>query len=67
MFGYEETCDELIEVILKLIPDNPSILEIKDPFKLFKIDGFKSNGASLAQASCSLSKACAIYRRNNEN
>ena len=35
--GYENTITELEKRIFDLIPSNPKILEIEDPFELFKL------------------------------
>ncbi len=50
--------------ILALIPKNLHILDIENPFDLFRVKGFKApKGASLAQASWALLKAKQEYGR----
>lgn len=57
--SYETAADELVMRIRKLIPDNPSIVDMSDPWSLFKIPGFKCDDLqpSLFQASWALQKA----------
>ena len=61
---YESTADELKDRILKLIPDNPQILEMEDCWDLFKVEGFKCNDLqpSLFQAGWALAKAKQEYQ-----
>ncbi len=62
--NYENTANELVDRILKLIPKNPQILEITDVFKLFKISGFKCDDLdpTLYQAQWALAKAKSIWK-----
>lgn len=61
---YVNTADTLTQRILKLIPGNPEILTMKNPFDLYKIHDFDCMDldASLAQAIRAIESACAIYR-----
>jgi len=61
---YVEVADTLTDRILKLIPDNPSILDMDDAWGLFKVEGFESNDLqpSLYQASFALAKAKQLYK-----
>ena len=38
--AYAATANELVQRILDLIPKRPEILELEDPWGLFKVDGF---------------------------
>lgn len=59
---YESTANKLRDMILKLIPDNKEILEMSDPFDLFKIKGFKAGeDLTLYQAMWALSNAKKNY------
>ena len=59
MIEYEATAEELTNRILALVPSHPEILEIKDVFDLFKIEGFKCDdiAPSWFQAQWSLAQA----------
>lgn len=61
---YSKTADTLVERITALIPTHPEILEIDDPFKLFKVPGFKCDdiAPSFFQASWALKKAKHIHK-----
>ena len=62
--NYGDTAEQLTERILKLIPKQPQILDITDPWKLFKVPGFKCDdlGPSAAQAGFALEMAKRRYR-----
>jgi hypothetical protein len=62
-WSYGETAEELCRRIFRLIPANPQIMELSEPFGLFKVPGFECNDLqpSLAQASAALAKAKAMY------
>jgi hypothetical protein len=57
--AYSQAAEEIKQRILKLIPDNPKILEIEDPWDLFDIAGLKVDdiGPSFAQVSWALTAA----------
>lgn len=59
---YQATGDTLVERISALIPENPEILEMTNPFDLFKVEGFNVDDLqpSLAQTGWALSKAKAL-------
>ena len=63
---YEDIAEELIKRIIKLIPDNPTILEMKEPWGLLKIDGFEIDDLqpSLFQCTFALAKAQKIYNES---
>ncbi len=63
--NYAATADTLVERIVALIPQHPEILEMSDPWKLFKVEGFdcKDIGPSLFQASWALARAKEQYNR----
>jgi len=65
---YQNDADILSLRILALIPKHPEILDMEDPFDLFRIPGFSIFGmdVSLAQASWALIEAKTIYERHNE-
>lgn len=67
MTDYSKTADVLVERIIALIPAHPEILEMNDPWKLFKIDGFECNdlGPSFFQASWALRAAQQQFRETN--
>lgn len=67
MKTYEETANELLDRILKLVPAHPEILEITNSFDLFKIDGFKCDDLepSLGQAQWALSTAKKRFEKEN--
>ena len=52
MLGYEGTANEVVKRLQLLLPDHPEILELDDPWGLFKIEGFdvKDLQPSLHQA-----------------
>ena len=56
---YESNAYKLVDRIEKLIPDHPEILQMDDPFKLFKVEGFKCSDLdlSLFQAGWALQEA----------
>jgi len=61
---YSNTADLLVERIKALIPEHPQILEMKEPWDLFKVSGFDCDdlGPSLFQASWALAKAIRDYK-----
>jgi hypothetical protein len=65
---YEQTADELTMRILALIPKNPHILDMDDPWPLFKVRGFKCDdlGPSAFQASFALGKAKALWKKGTQ-
>ena len=65
---YADTADKLTDVILGLIPTNPSILEMGSPWDLFKIEGFRCEDIqpSLFQAGWALANAKRIYELNQK-
>lgn len=65
---YEATADELTSRILKLIEINPVVLQLNDPWGLFKL-GLKCDDLqpTLFQASFALSKAKAIWEHDHAN
>ena len=62
--GYYRVLDELIERIEALVPEHPEILDLSDPFELFKVPGFACGDLdpSLAQASAALAEAKERHR-----
>lgn len=66
---YEATANELRDRIQKLIPDHPEILDMTDPWELFKIEGFNCNDLqpSFAQASQALSVAKALHKMEQDS
>jgi hypothetical protein len=62
--AYGDTIVTLRARILALIPEHPEIMDMEDPWRLFKVPGFRSDdlGPSLAQASGALASAQHIYR-----
>ena len=60
---YEQSTQELKRRILVLIPTNPHIMEMADPFQLFRIPGFNCDdlSPSLAMSSMALSLAKEEY------
>ena len=62
--AYEATAQALVKRITDCIPANPKILTMKDPFKLFKVPGFKCDDLepSLAQAMAALMIAQRDYK-----
>jgi len=63
MENYNYVGDELLNRILKLIPQHKEILEMAEPFDLFKIKEFECSDLqpSLAQAQWALTKAKLLY------
>jgi len=41
MKAYIDTAENLVQIIVDLIPDNQSILNMDNPWDLFKIEKFK--------------------------
>jgi hypothetical protein len=62
--SYIKAADTLRDRILALIPDNPQILDMMNPWHLFGVEGFTTDGLepSLAQAGAALEAAKALYR-----
>ena len=62
--AYNHAACALRDRIASLIPDHPEILEMDDPFGLFKIDGFSVDdiSPSLAQAQWALASAKQTHR-----
>jgi hypothetical protein len=56
---YDRAAKELARQILALIPDHPEILDMTDPWGLFKVPGFRGDylASSLAMAEAVLRKA----------
>ena len=56
---YSDTILELENRIRALVPANPGILQIDNPFDLFKVEGFKCDDLqpSLTQAAIALNRA----------
>lgn len=65
--AYTEVGEELARRILALIPQNPGILEMEEPFDLFKIEGFQCRdlSPSLFQADWALGKAKRMYKERD--
>lgn len=61
--SYNSTAEELSKRILALIPAHPELLTLDDPWKLFKVEGFKCDDLqpSLAQAAWALGDAQGKY------
>jgi hypothetical protein len=57
--GYCSVLNKLVERIEALIPEHPEILELRNPFDLFKVPGFYCSDLepSLMQASAALVEA----------
>jgi hypothetical protein len=68
---YRQTAESFKDGILALIPDNPSILSMTDPWDLFKIKDIdelvRAYEPSLAQAGAALSHAKREYNENQNN
>lgn len=62
--SYSDTANTLVNRILQLIPSHPEILNMDNPFSLFKIDGFRCDdlSPSFFQASWALSRAKSLYK-----
>lgn len=62
--SYSATADTLVERIKALIPEHPEILEMNDPWALFRVDGFSTKGLdpTLFQAMWALEKAKQEYQ-----
>jgi hypothetical protein len=67
--GYAATADTLRDRIVALIPDNPHIMDMDDPWSLFGVKGFDCSdlGPSLAQAAFALRAAQQQYRSQTRN
>lgn len=65
--AYAATADELSARIEALIPTNPDLLTLTDPWQLFKVPGFKCDDLqpSLAQAACALGSAQGRYKQRH--
>lgn len=65
---YNNITQELTERIIKLIPDNPQILEIESPWDLFNIEGFycKDLEPSLFQAAKAITDTRIRYKEENK-
>lgn len=63
--GYVEGAEQAVERIMALIPSNPRILTMENPWELFTIDAFKVSdlGLSAAQAGWALKEAKVRYDR----
>ena len=61
---YETTARSLVERIVRLIPANPQIMQMKSAWDLFGVSGFDCADLqpSLFQASWALAKAKDVYR-----
>jgi hypothetical protein len=66
---YETTANELSKRIEALMPDNPQVRTMTDPWQLFKVPGFKCDylQPSLAQAACALGAAQGRYNQRHGN
>ncbi len=66
---YEGICNSLCDRIFALIPDNPQILGMDNPFDLHKIEGFNCRdlNPSLSQAGAALSKAIHRYKERKDS
>lgn len=66
---YVGIANELQDRILALIPDHPNIMQLKDPWGLFKIPEFRCNdlGPSFSQASWALASAQKIWSKQRDN
>jgi hypothetical protein len=64
---YESTAEELVKRILAVIPAHPELLQLDDPFKLFKVvPGLCDDlEPTLYQASWALSKAKTLYQERS--
>jgi hypothetical protein len=64
--SYENSAQELKRRIIALIPDHPEIMNMTEPFDLFKIEGFKCDDLqpSLGQAMGALAFAKKEYASN---
>ena len=67
--NYISLADKLAKRITVLIPAHPEILEMADPWKLFKIKDFKCRdlGPSLAQAGWALAIAKKRHRDTKDD
>jgi hypothetical protein len=65
--GYTSLANALRDRILALMPDNPTLATMDDPWGLFKVPGFKCDdlGPTLAQAAFALRAAQQAYRSQN--
>ena len=66
---YETTARSLVERIVRLIPANPQIMQMKSAWDLFGVSGFDCADLqpSLFQASWALAKAKDVYRQRAES
>jgi hypothetical protein len=62
--GYYRVLDELAERIEALVPQHPEILDLSDPFELFRVPGFACGDLdpTLAQASAALGEVKERHR-----
>lgn len=65
--SYNASANLLAERILAFIPAHPEIMEFKDPYQLFRVEGFKCDdiGPSYFQASWALNQAMNLYKEQN--
>lgn len=65
--AYETTATELSRRIEALIPTNPDLLTLSDPWALFRVPGFKCDDLqpSLAQAAWALGDAQGRYSQRH--
>lgn len=61
--GYEEAGQELKRRIMALIPDHPEIMDLPDPWGLFKVPGFECGDLqpSYAMAGAAMDEARREY------
>jgi len=66
--GYESTANELSARILRLIDENPEIINMESAWDLFQVDGFDCSDLqpSLAQAGWALREAKRLFFHNAE-
>ena len=60
---YSDTANTLAQRILALIPAHPKIMDMIEPFDLYKVEGFDCSDLepTLFQASWALSRAKLLY------
>ena len=65
--GYESTANELSARILRLIDENPEIINMESAWDLFQVDGFDCSDLqpSLAQAGWALREAKRLFFHNS--
>jgi hypothetical protein len=65
---YEKTANELVERILKVASEHPETMLLQDPWGLFNIPGFTTEGldTTAAQAGWALTKAKEIWKKRQE-